>query len=180
MSAMTKPERDELARLVRQQARVQRTAAAERAAALKADFEAQLQKRYSWDEEETWASAYKAAKDQVADMNCAIKATFTERGIPMEFAPGLSLGWYERGRNMLREERAEMRRLAHAQIEAAEKKARTDIEAASVALQTELVAGALSSEAARAFLAKLPRVEDLMPTLKVDDIKALTHHKAAA
>ena len=56
---------------------------------------------------------------------------------------------------------------------AMEKAARTAIENHSVEAQTELIAAALSSDAAKAFLANMPSVETLMPTLDATEIRGL-------
>ena len=70
--------------------------------------------------------------------------------------------------------------MAHAALEAAEKRARTSIEAASVELQTELVAGSLSSEGAKAFLERMPSIPALMPGLQVQQIEALLTRKGSS
>jgi hypothetical protein len=62
--------------------------------------------------------------------------------------------------------------VAQTTLSAAEKRARTAIERQSVALQTQLVAGGLTTAAARAFLEALPTPEQLMPPLTLADMAA--------
>ena len=177
---MTKPERDDLARLVRQRAKLAKTAAAQRAAELRSEFEQQLDRRYAYDQDAVWDEAYTDAERLVAEAQIVIAKRSAELGIPAQFAPDIHLGWSDRGRNSSKAERTELRRIAHAAIEAAEKRARTSIEAASVELQTELVAGSLSSEGAKAFLERMPSIPALMPGLQVQQIEALLTRKGSS
>jgi hypothetical protein len=168
---MTKGERENLARLIRQRAKLGKTTASQRAAELRAELEQQLDRRYSFDDDAVWNEAYTAAEQAVAQAKVAIAKRCEQLGIPEQFRPDIGSGWWrERGRNSTKSERAEMRRLGYVAIEALEKKARTEIDRAAVELETELVAGSLTSDAAHAFLARIPDVRALMPVL---DVKAL-------
>ncbi|MGO4832029.1 hypothetical protein AB4144_06980 [Rhizobiaceae sp. 2RAB30] len=82
-------------------------------------------------------------------------------------------GWQQRGRNSVKEERTEMRRVAQREIEAIEKAARTDIERQSVATQEKIMIGGLTSDDARAFLEAMPTAEALMPELTMDRVEHL-------
>src|SRR5437764_14648557 len=59
---MTKAERAELAKVVRMNERVAKAAAAQRAAELLADFEAQVATDYHLNDEVVWQEAYASAK----------------------------------------------------------------------------------------------------------------------
>lgn len=63
---MSKSEREDLLRLVRQREKVLKTAASQRSAELMADFEQQLTSIYSYDQDEVWRSARNAAEEEVA------------------------------------------------------------------------------------------------------------------
>ena len=66
MTAMiTKGEREDLQRLVRQREKVLKSAAKQRSSELIADFENQLGAIYAFDNDATWAAAVKAAKAEV-------------------------------------------------------------------------------------------------------------------
>ena len=69
--------------------------------------------------------------------------------------------------------RSDMRREAKLRITAMEAAAKTSIEQFSVESQTELISDALTSEAAKAFLEKLPAAETLMPVLELKKVQGL-------
>lgn len=177
---MTKGERDDLLRLVRQRERVCKTAAAERSAALLADFEKQISTIYAFDNDATWNALYAEADKLMADINARVDARAGELSIPPEFRPKLRWMWDSRGEAKFADRRAELRRTAKAEIEAAQKRARTEIEVASVNAQTEIMRQGLTSAAATAFLESLPAVEKLMPSLDVKRIEAQADEKKAA
>ena len=162
---MTRREREDLAKLVRQRALLERAGAAQRKAELLADVERQLAAIYSYDEDETWKSATEAAKREVEAANQRVAERCQELGIPKEFAPGLAIGWYGCGANAVASRRAELRRAAKARLDTMEKTAQTEIERASFEAQTHLIADGLTTEAARGFLESLPCDESLMPEL---------------
>lgn len=168
---LTRSEREDMLKLVRQRERVAKTAAGARSAQLLAEFEAQLDRRYSYDEDEVWEAATAAAKEVVAKAKLAIAQRCRDLGIPPEFAPTLEVSWYSRGRNALKAERDEMRRVAKRRVEQIETAARLAIEQASVQAQERLWADGLTSEAARGFLAALPTVDSLMPSLDIGQVQ---------
>ena len=149
---MTKGEREDLQRLIRQRERVLKSAAKQRSAELLADFENQLGAEYAFDSDEIWAEATRQAKAEAAKANARIAARAAALGIPKDFAPSLGLGWAARGRNASKERRAELRKMAATRIAAIEQAAIVQIELGSVEAQTGIAASGLTSEAARAFL----------------------------
>lgn len=171
MSAMTKGEREDLQRLIRQREKVQKSAAKLRSNELLADFENQMAAVYKFDDDEVWAAATKAAEAEVAKAQELVAARCAELGIPKDFAPGLALGWRHRGyNNAVKERRDELRKAARARITALEQKAIVAIEMASVTAATEIAVAGLTSEAARGFVERLPTVEALMPTLSYQEL----------
>lgn len=170
---MTRADRETLVKLARQRERLAKTEADERAAHLVADFELQLDREFEFDENEIWKQAAIAAETVVADANAKIAAECVRLGIPKEFAPGLSLSWYGKGQNATAGRRAELRRIAKRQIEAATKTARTSIERRSLETQERIMVGGLTSEAARQFLESMPTAASLMPTLNLGQVQAL-------
>ena len=172
-SAMTKGEREALAGLARKRERLSKTAASQRSAELLADFEQQLGTAYSFDDDETWAALHAAAKEAVDTAGVEIAKRCKELGIPKNLAPGLDLRWYRRGENGSKERRTELRKMAVTRIAAMEKAARTAIESNSVEVQTELLAGGLTTDAAKIFLEEMPTAETLMPVLDATEIKGL-------
>jgi hypothetical protein len=63
--AMTKGEREDLQRLVKQREKVLKSSAELRSAELLADFENQMGSEYSFDQDEIWAQAKAAAQQEV-------------------------------------------------------------------------------------------------------------------
>jgi hypothetical protein len=172
MSAlMTRTEREALQRLIRDREKVQKSAAKQRSADILADFENQIAAVYSFDDDAVWAEAAKEAKRIIASAQKRIADRCRELGIPQDFAPGLELNWRHRGyHNSVKERREELRRAARAQVEALERKAIVEIEKASVEALTEIALAGLTSEAAQAFIKRLPTVESLMPALSYEEL----------
>jgi hypothetical protein len=97
MTAMTRSEREDLQRLIRQRERVLKSAAKQRSAELLADFENQIGSEYSFDQDEVWAKAAESAEREVKKAQAQVAARCRELGIPDRFAPSLSLHWRHRG-----------------------------------------------------------------------------------
>lgn len=169
--AMTKGERDDLLRLVRQRERVLKSAAEKRSADMLADFEKKCTEKYPFASDEVWAKAKDMADKAVLEADRMIAERAAEMGIPDEFRPAIRHAYFERGEGAFKSRQGELRRLAKAQIEALEKAARVEIERMSVNAQTEIIAHGLSSDAAKAFLAQMPTVEKLMPVLDLATIE---------
>jgi hypothetical protein len=171
MSAMTRAEREDLQRLVRQREKVLKSAAKQRSADLLADFENQMGSEYAFDQDETWAKASQAAERDVKKAQALIAARCRELGIPDRFAPNLELHWRHRGYdNLIPKRQAELRRMAQSQIAAIEQKAFVEIETSCLDAQTKLALAGCTSEMARMFVESLPAIETLMPRLSYSAI----------
>ncbi len=158
-SKMTKTERDELARILKARARGAQSVVEQPAAALLADAEQQL------------ATLYKEQVVKGADADLARRCRAL--GIPEEFRPRFNISWYSRGENACKERRGELRKVAQTRIDAMAKQALVAIETRALDGQTMLAAGALESAGAQEFLASMPAVETLMPTLDVSALGPL-------
>jgi len=167
-SAMTRRERDDLCKIVRQRAKVEKAGLTQRKAEMMAEFERQISSIYHWDDDAVWAEANAAAKKACEDAQTVIAERCRKLGIPQEFAPSLRFGWFGRGQNAVAGRRAELRKAAKARVDAMEAAAKTEIERASVDAQTQLLAGGLTTEAAKEYLTSLPSLESLMPLIDVD------------
>jgi hypothetical protein len=163
---MSRAEREDLHRLVRQREKVMKSAAKQRSSELLADFENQMGSEYSFDQDQIWEKATEAATREVEKAEKLVAARCAELGIPKQFAPGLELEWHHRGYdNLLAKRRAELRRMATTQIQAIESKAITEIEMNCLGAQEQLALAGVTSDAARGFIERLPSVEKLMPRL---------------
>lgn len=169
---MTKGERDDLCRLVKQRERVAKTAAEQRSAAMLAEFEQQVSAVHTFNSNDVWKASVDAAVEAAKTANEAITREADKLGIPKEFQPKLNFSWARRGENEYQARREELRRVAKAEIDAMEKIARVQIETESVRAQTEIIANGLNSDAALEFLNRLPAIESMMPALDITHIQA--------
>jgi hypothetical protein len=170
--SLSNAERERLLRAARLREKVAKSAATERSAKLMADFEQQLASVYSFDQQEVWAKAAQSIKEAVEAANRTIADDCEQLGIPERFRPSVAWGWHGRGENASRERRVELRRVAQTRIAAIEKQARTEIDRISSEVQIELLAHGLSPTAL-ALLEQMPKVDQLMPTLQVEEVEAM-------
>lgn len=168
---MTKSERAELGQLIRKRERVMKALAAERSAAMLAEFDTQLGAIYLFDQDEVWEESFKSAEKVVNEANAAIAERCGELGIPKEFAPRILFDWYGRGQNAVAGRRAELSKVARSKIAVIEKEAIAKIERLSLEAQTEVIAHGMESEASRRFFENMPNIDDLMPSLDAGQIK---------
>ena len=170
---MSKSEREDLARLIRNREKVLKTAAGQRSAELRATFEQQMASVYSYDQDTTWKAATETANAAVAEAREIIAARCRELRIPAQFAPTVSFSWHGRGENALAARRAELRRVASSRIAEIEKAAITKIEMTCLEAQGQIIAHGLTSAAAIEFFDKMPSVEVLMPPLEVSSVEEM-------
>jgi hypothetical protein len=142
MTGMTKSEREDLQRLVRQRERVLKSAAKQRSKDLLAEFENQMGQEYAFDQDVVWQKAVEVANRDVRRMQKQIAARCKEMGIPERFAPSISLSWHHRGHdNLLAARRRELRIMAESRVEAIEAKVITDIELSCLMAQEQIAGG---------------------------------------
>ncbi|HZN75697.1 MAG TPA: hypothetical protein VFC00_29040 [Micromonosporaceae bacterium] len=168
---MSKAERLELVKIVRQRARLAKDDVAAREAQIVADAEAALARRFS-EQDEAFKEIIATARQYMAEVKEKLDAKCAEMGIPAEFRPGTELYWFARGANADPKRRAEIRAVVRTQAAASAKQARVEIDRQSVAIQEQLMAGSLESIAAKDFLAALPSPEALMPALQIEALEA--------
>jgi hypothetical protein len=178
MNAMTKAEREDLIRLIKQRERVAKTAAEQRSAAMLAEFERQVSAVHSFATNEVWRASVESAHAAAKEAMEKIAAESDKLGIPKEFQPHVSFSWVQRSENAYEARRVELRRVAKAEIDAMEKVARVQIEQASVQAQTEVIANGLTSAAAIEFLRSMPAIETMMPALDITAIQAKLAERA--
>lgn len=170
---MTRADRETLVKIARQRERLAKTEADERAAHLVSDFELQLDREFSFDENEVWAAAMQSASAVIAEAKLKVATECERLGIPKEFAPDLNVYWHSKGQNASKRRQDELRRIAKRQIEAATKGARTQIERKSIETQERIMVGGLTADTAKQFLEAMPTAEQLMPPVKYGEVQAL-------
>lgn len=174
---MTKGERDSLLSLMKQRERVLKTMATQRALEMMAEFERNISAVYKFDTDEVWKEAKEFGEKAISEAQTKIRDRCIELGIPEEFRPSLQAYWNPRGDNAWPQRRAELRRVAKAEIEAVEQKARGQIEQISVEAQTQIISHGLESAAAQQFFQNMPSVEKLMPSIEVHKIEHAVQQK---
>lgn len=162
----SKGEREELLRYSRRRESVAVEQAKARSETLLADFEQQLATTYKADDD-AWKTVVEGADAIVEEANAYILAKCRETGIPESVAPALRLTWRERGENLFKERRAELRKAAQTRLDAEQRKAIAAIKAKCVEFEGLVLAGGLESGAAQELLASMPTVDALMPALDV-------------
>lgn len=172
MNVMSKGEREDLIRLIKQRERVAKTAAEQRSAAMLAEFEGGVAALHVFATNDVWRASVEACTEAAKEAMEKIVAECDKLGIPAEFQPQVTFQWLQRGENAYECRRAELRRVAKAEIDAIEKVARVQIEQASVQAQTEVIANGLTSAAAIEFLRSMPAIETMMPALDITTIQA--------
>lgn len=176
---MSKADRDDLARVARLRAKVARADVEARQAALLADAEAKLSAIYKFDEE-VWAHITAEAERAVREADQRVAQLCRERGVPEDFRPGLHLSWHGRGQNAVPARRAELRRLAQANIQAVAEAARVAIDKSEAEVLTALIADGLESTQARAFLEAMPTAEQLMQPLTIEALEGARTNRLPA
>ena len=159
---LSRRDREDLGKAARMMARVAKADADARAAELRADFEDQLASVYK-SNDERWSELTAMADAGVAKLDEELRMRCLELGINEEYRPHLPLGWYGRGQNADTERRAELRAVAKSRLDAQAKAAKLEIEREAATFQMELLTASLPGVEARAWLAKIPTVEALMP-----------------
>jgi hypothetical protein len=166
---MTKSERDDLIKITRERGRIAKGQIEAVKAELAADVEKKLSEEFSA-RDKMWAQALEVAEQAVAHANAQIARVCDERGVPAEFRPSVDIMWSARGRNMDPRRRGELRKLADARIDAIAKQAKLTIDAQVADVAANLLAGGLTSDAAREFLNTMPDPRSLMPTIELAEL----------
>ncbi|CAG4900985.1 hypothetical protein [Paraburkholderia saeva] len=169
---MTTKERDTLREAVRLRARVAKADIDKRAAMLRAETEAQLSARYKADDDR-WAKLVDHAARVGREADAELLRICKAEGIPLENRPSFRSGFVDRGDYSLPARRAELRKLAASKIDLAVKDAKLSVERWQAQTQTELLAGLLGTDDAKAFLAALPSPEALLPGMTAKQIDGL-------
>jgi hypothetical protein len=171
-NSMTKGERTEIDRLMRDRARVAKNEIESHAVRVLANIEAQLAAVYP-ENHTAWADLTEHTRQLLADADTQLAERCRQLGIPERFRPSIDFHWHGRGENALKDRRAELRRVAQTELAARVKAAKNEVDRRTVDLRTQLAAGMLESPQAKDFLNAMPSVDDLIPPITLDDLKAI-------
>ena len=169
-SQMTKADRDAVIRIAKLRAKQAEREAETREKVLLAEVIDQLTAEFEANDA-LWDEFVTVAQKEVDKANAHIRAICVGLGIPAKHAPAMLTGWMSRSPQYSdRSRRSELVKLAETRLAALTKTAKTAIQDALLEVETELVAGGLESSEARAVLASIPTVEQLMPPLSLEDL----------
>jgi hypothetical protein len=114
---LSKAEIEYLLRALKAQLKAAKTSILGMEPKLRAEFEEQLNRSYPLQHDPVWLEAFDALLEQYKASQAKVEARSVELGIPTRFRPSIqSPAWIGAGLNMLKEFRAEMRRVAYAEI----------------------------------------------------------------
>jgi hypothetical protein len=162
---LSRGEAHDLSVLIGVRTKVLKAYAAEQASSCMADFEAKLAAIYSFDQDTVWKAAMEKVQQVAAQSQAEVARECEKLGIPAQFAPGITVGWYGRGENGVASRRVELRRVAASKIDAMKKAAITKIEKDGLSLRTQVVTMGLLSDSAKVFLESLAPIEESMHDL---------------
>lgn len=168
---LARHETHDLGMIIKERAKVLKAHIEAEKARVLADFEQQIAAEYKFDQDDVWKEAAEKAGAVVKEAQAAIAKRCEEMGIPKTFAPSLHIAWSERGENACKSRRAELRRVAKAEVEAMAAAAVVKVERDSLDLRTQVVAMGLLSDAASTFLHTLKPVEEVMHRLEFTKVE---------
>lgn len=165
MSGITKAERAELRSVVRGQCKVLRSEIEQRKAELVVELDQEIHDRFG-DEDRRRA----AVEDRIAEIAAVAEREITDLLLSEDLGVSISrpyrlstpvLNWPQEGRN-------EMRRLGLRQIDARVRDAQVRLDRQEADLLRTLSIDAIESDDAKAFLAAIPTVGELVPSARMD------------
>jgi hypothetical protein len=174
---MNKSELEAISRALRANVKAAKVAIIALGPKLKAEFEVQLSVSYPANGDPVWKEALQTVYDTYRIQEGRVEARCEELRIPVRFRPHLTPpGWlnsWQHGCGDFKDMRAEMRRLAGAQIDDMLKSRMAQLELDSANIQFEIASQGCVTDAAKEFLARLPSVDSLIPPRKVSEVEAL-------
>lgn len=167
---MSAGERGDLQKLARMNARVMKSDVDAVVADRLAEFERELQREWSAQELQV-VDLLEEVNERVAAINTEIAQRCDEQGIRPELRPQM-LSQLVTRTYLSRERVAEVRRLARAELDAAGKRAKVEVDRQTASLCGEVISCGLTSSEARGLLDRVQKVEQLVPALEVREIEA--------
>jgi hypothetical protein len=176
---MSKNEREELGRLLRQKARVAKAHVKLRKKDQMADFAEKIAAKYDPVDlglETAYNEALETGRRMQDQINAGMDARLEELGVAKHFrGRGLTVVvmWEGRGENSTASRRVELLRVAQTAADAAEQRAIVAIDTKVLQLEELLTRSQLRSHEANRLLESFPTVESLLPPLDLTDVLRL-------
>lgn len=142
-------------------------------AKLREEFELQLNTLYPIQNDPVFSEQFAILQACWEKCQQAVTDRCAQRNIPDRFRPRLEIGWEVGRLQLFKDLRAQMRKLAWAQIDANVQETLEAIERQSSNMQLQIIGAGNLTDAAREFMAKLPSIEQLMPPVKATEVYAI-------
>jgi hypothetical protein len=174
---INKSELEAISRALRAKVKAAKAAIIALGPKLKAEFEMQLTVTYPASGDPIWEEALQIVYDAYETQQARVEARCEELRIPERFRPELqSPSWSASWRSSCydyKDYRAEMRRLAGAQIDDMIKSRLAQLDLDSANIQFEIASEGCVTDAAKDFLKRLPSIESMVPPLKLSEVEAV-------
>jgi hypothetical protein len=176
---LTKSEIDYLLRALRANVKAAKSAVVGLEAKLRAEFEEELNRRYPLGADPVWQKAFDALMHQYEKSQAQVDRRCDELNLPRRFRPAIMMpSWHYGGAPMKKELRAELRRVAYAQIKLLVQERVEEQERESARIQLEIMAEGCVTPTAKAFLDSLPKVDQLIKPLSAAEVFRLMEGQA--
>jgi hypothetical protein len=169
--ALSASDRNTLIKILKARGEQAKRDVVERETILRAEVEQNFHIEFSR-RDDLWADVVAAVEEAEAAANVAIQARCAALGLPAEHVPTMHSNLYSR--RYSKEERTDLRVLADKRLKAMTAEAKGAIDRAVLDRTEQLLIGGLSSHEARAVIDAMPRVQELMPALSLDDLGVRT------
>ncbi len=169
MTGMSRGDQQALIRIIRARAKQAKNAAAEREAILRNEIEESLSVEFRL-RDEVQADVIRMAEEALAKVNEQIRQSARLMGFNDRHVPQASLPYVTRYDRRGPDEVVEARRLADSRLTALRANANRVIEERALGIEESLIVGGLESQEARALVESMPRTDELMPPLSLDDL----------
>jgi hypothetical protein len=167
---MTGRERSDLQSLAKMNARVSKADVDAVVADRVADFERGLQREWSAQELQV-QDLMTEVNERVQAINDEITRRCDDLDIRPELRPQMLAGLMTR-RHLSKDRETELRRLARAELEAAGKRAKVEIDRQTASICGEIVASGLSSSEAHAMLGRVETPQQLVPEVSMRELES--------
>lgn len=169
MTGMSRSDQQALIKIIHARAKQAKAAAAEREAILRNEIEEHLNTEFRL-RQEVQADILAMAEEAIAKVNEQIAQSARLMGWSDRHVPRADLPYYGRFDNRSVEEADRARKLAGTRLAALRANANKVIEERALAIEESLIVGGLESDEARELVKSMPRTDELMPPLSLDDL----------
>ena len=170
MTGMSKDDRNALIRIVKARAKQSEREADSRAKILLSEIEDLMAAEYEA-RDALWDDSVAIAEEAKIKANEQIRARCAEFGVPARHAPQLNLSFQSRSLSFAdRGRRAELKNPAEARLDALTTTAKAEIQRRALDVEEQLLVSGLETSEARMVIQAMPTVEQLMPSLSLDDL----------